>query len=161
MPTKICAACKIEKDFNDFYTHKSGKPKSYCKSCTQKINRRWRDANVERMRKYMREWERNSRKVRREHHLERELKCRTNKYGKTPEWYRQKHAEQNGLCAICHLAETQKHKSYGTIMALAIDHNHATGKVRGLLCSQCNRTLTRCEAIPNWMENAAIYLAQY
>lgn len=43
--------------------------------------------------------------------------------------------EQKGRCAICgkhQIAEKRK---------LSIDHNHETGKVRGLLCNKCNYTL--------------------
>ena len=95
------------------------------------------------------------------HFRQRELSNRCKKYGKTAEWYRDKYAAQEGLCAICKQPETQVHHEYGTIMTLAIDHNHQSGQARGLLCSQCNRTLTRCESIPNWMESAANYLAQF
>lgn len=41
------------------------------------------------------------------------------------------HAEQAGLCAICH-GETNGQGD------LHVDHDHVTGKVRGLLCSRCN-----------------------
>jgi hypothetical protein len=44
---------------------------------------------------------------------------------------------QNNLCAICGKPETVRHQQ-GTLRNLAIDHCHATGKVRGLLCSRCN-----------------------
>lgn len=46
---------------------------------------------------------------------------------------------QNGLCAICARPETQMRG--GKVKALAVDHDHATGKVRGLLCSDCNQAL--------------------
>jgi phage regulator Rha-like protein len=47
---------------------------------------------------------------------------------------------QEGVCAICGKPETVKSRK-GEVLALAIDHDHATGKVRGLLCFRCNTTL--------------------
>lgn len=47
---------------------------------------------------------------------------------------------QGGKCAICGEHETTKHQR-GIINQLAVDHDHTTGKVRGLLCQQCNRSL--------------------
>lgn len=47
--------------------------------------------------------------------------------------------EQSGVCAICGLPETGTNK--GNIINMAVDHDHKTGKIRGLLCSKCNRGL--------------------
>ncbi len=44
--------------------------------------------------------------------------------------------QQNGVCAVCHQAETVMQKD--TLRQLAIDHNHDTGQIRGLLCHMCN-----------------------
>lgn len=52
----------------------------------------------------------------------------------TPEEYDALLAEQGGRCAICRIAT-------GKTKRLAVDHDHATGQVRGLLCSPCNRML--------------------
>lgn len=49
------------------------------------------------------------------------------------------HAQQ-GVCAICGQAEDDLSKG-GKVKALAVDHNHDTGKIRGLLCGNCNRGL--------------------
>lgn len=54
------------------------------------------------------------------------------KYGITHEQYDELLKKQNGVCAICHEAETMKNK------VLAVDHDHATGIIRGLLCHRCN-----------------------
>lgn len=58
-------------------------------------------------------------------------------YGITPEDYDQMLKKQRGKCAICGLPDPgQKGKKF-----LCIDHDHKTGKVRGLLCHRCNRGL--------------------
>lgn len=51
-------------------------------------------------------------------------------FGMTPEDYWQLFAEQEGRCAICRREPDWKR--------LAVDHDHQTGLVRGLLCHQCN-----------------------
>ena len=43
--------------------------------------------------------------------------------------------EQNGCCKICGKHQSKFKK------ALALDHDHRTGLIRGLLCSSCNRAL--------------------
>jgi hypothetical protein len=48
---------------------------------------------------------------------------------------------QGGVCAICHQPETSPDKASGKTKDLAIDHDHATGAIRALLCSNCNRGL--------------------
>jgi hypothetical protein len=44
---------------------------------------------------------------------------------------------QQGVCAICKKPETVKNQK-GEIRSLAVDHDHSTGQVRGLLCFRCN-----------------------
>jgi hypothetical protein len=61
---------------------------------------------------------------------------RQKKYGITPEQFHSLILKQNNCCAICGKPETIKWR--GKIKKLAIDHNHDTGKIRGLLCHFCN-----------------------
>ena len=60
-------------------------------------------------------------------------------YGITLDDYERMHYEQSGLCAICG-SEGFLMKECHSIK-LVVDHCHATGKVRGLLCHNCNRAL--------------------
>ena len=81
------------------------------------------------------------------------------RYGVTPEWYDQKLSEQNDCCALCGRGPTGRNQ-YGPVR-LSVDHNHDTGKARGLLCFHCNTSLHRVEYIPGWTQKATDYLKRY
>ena len=55
--------------------------------------------------------------------------------------YQEMLREQGGVCAICGQPERAPDKASGKTKDLAIDHCHATGAIRALLCSNCNRGL--------------------
>lgn len=57
------------------------------------------------------------------------------KYSITEEIYDGIFKAQNGVCSIC--------KCHQRYKRLAVDHDHKTGQVRGLLCENCNRGLGR------------------
>jgi uncharacterized protein (DUF927 family) len=67
-----------------------------------------------------------------------QIRRKLKKYGLTPEEYNRLRALQDGRCAICRRHET-KGKSFDRL--LAVDHCHATGVNRGLLCVNCNAIL--------------------
>jgi hypothetical protein len=75
------------------------------------------------------------------------------KYGVTPEWYDTKLAEQNGTCAAC-LGVNENGKR------LAVDHNHDTGAVRGLLCESCNLALGLLKEDAERMRRMADYICR-
>ena len=73
------------------------------------------------------------------------------KYGLTPERYVQMLAEQDHRCAICRIPFNQTKKG------AAVDHDHDTGAIRGLLCGPCNTGLEVIER-PGFVEAARVYL---
>lgn len=73
------------------------------------------------------------------------------RYGVTIEQYDEMLAQQNGLCAICN-------KTCGTGRNLAVDHDHATGEVRGLLCAECNTGLGKFKDSLDLLTGAMSYL---
>ena len=80
--------------------------------------------------------------------------------GVTVEWYRAKEQEQGGVCAICGKPETETRN--GKIKRLSVDHDHATGEPRALLCNRCNKDLGIIETLnPEWKVKAEAYLVQH
>lgn len=67
---------------------------------------------------------------------------------------------QKGRCGICKKKESVSYLKNGkkVKISLSVDHCHQTGKVRGLLCTKCNRGLGNlCDSIQN-LENAILYI---
>lgn len=67
--------------------------------------------------------------------------------------------EQDGVCAICGRPETKVLK--GKKLSLSIDHDHETGKVRGLLCMDCNTSIGKFKHNKELLLNAVRYLDEY
>lgn len=79
-------------------------------------------------------------------------------YGISEETYISLFKEQNGVCAICKQPETHVHRKTNQVCNLSVDHNHVTGKVRGLLCKKCNMALGLFRDNTVLLENAKKYL---
>lgn len=82
-------------------------------------------------------------------------------YGLTLEEYEAKLQAQQKRCAICGEPEVLKNKRYGTSLSLSVDHDHDTGRVRGLLCTDCNHGLGQFKDSPELLEAAAAYLRRH
>jgi hypothetical protein len=67
-------------------------------------------------------------------------------------------ASQGGVCAICRRPESARRNGRPRLMA--VDHDHRTGAVRGLLCNACNTALGLFGDDIAVMEAAIAYLAQ-
>ena len=68
---------------------------------------------------------------------------------------------QNNLCKICGKEETKKSRTKGEICRLALDHNHDTGKIRGLLCHHCNAAIGHLKEDIQLFHNAIEYLKEH
>ena len=71
-------------------------------------------------------------------------------YSITEQQYDAIFKKQEGKCAICNC-----HQHY---QRLCVDHDHKTGMVRGLLCTNCNRGLGRFFDSNLRLRNAAAYI---
>ena len=74
-------------------------------------------------------------------------------YNLTHEDYEKMLAAQGGGCAICGTTKTGRRTKH-----MMIDHDHATGSIRGILCMPCNLAISRIEAVPNWGMLATQYI---
>lgn len=63
---------------------------------------------------------------------------------------------QKGCCAVCDsMLDSSRYTK------LAVDHDHKTGKVRGLLCTNCNTALGLMKDSPERLARAAAYLNKH
>lgn len=109
------------------------------------------DQTIEVRRGYWRKWSRNNKARRKEIDRNYLLKKR---YGITLQAYNAMLTAQGGGCAICGARPETVH--HGT---LPVDHCHATGKTRGLLCDNCNRALGLLKDDVERVRKMAAYLA--
>lgn len=72
-------------------------------------------------------------------------------YGLEAGQYDRMYAAQGGVCAICQRAK-------GKAKRLAVDHDHYTGAVRGLLCGPCNKLVGFFRNSPETFRRGAEYL---
>jgi hypothetical protein len=145
--TKECAKCKQTKATSEFYRrkYKTGyKPASYCKKChrDEARHREKLPSTRSRASNFYRRW-----------HL------RT-KYGLSEAQYARIKAGQGHGCAICGGVSTRKCK-YRRWYDLAVDHDHDTGKVRGLLCDNCNRAIGLMKDDVSVLRKAITYLERH
>jgi len=75
-------------------------------------------------------------------------------YGITEEEYNQLLEKQNHRCFVCERHESTFNKK------LSVDHDHKTGEIRGLLCTNCNRVVIGRHTDPRLLSRAAEYLSQ-
>ncbi len=88
-------------------------------------------------------------------------------YGMTMVQLEQLLVLQQERCAICNRhwknCAASKHSRYEIVFLqhLYVDHDHATGKVRGLLCNNCNSAIALLNENPDWIESANQYVRKH
>jgi hypothetical protein len=110
-----------------------------------KQKKKYRQENVEKIKKYQKEYDKNNSKRKKYSHIKRDFGITENEYDLI-------FAKQEGKCAIC-----GKHQNEFKT-PLGIDHDHETGKVRGLLCFNCNTGIGKLKDDITILEKAIEYL---
>jgi hypothetical protein len=132
------------------------------REAAQRSNQKWEEANPEKRRECgrlwrlnnpskhsesNRKWEKKNPEKVREAAYRRHL-LRT--FGMTTEQYQGMLKRQRGVCKLCGKDSEGKR--------LVVDHDHASGVVRGLLCHKCNTALSTLEKDRKWITKAINYL---
>lgn len=143
---KLCPKCRQSKSIQDFHKKRSSKDGlySYCKKCNIESNNNWVRHNKEKHNIRSKKWIKNNPKKAKTTQLR--------KYGIDATQYNNLLELQDNKCKIC------KTDSSALTRALAVDHCHKTGKIRGLLCGNCNRGLGRFKDSIDNLKSAIKYL---
>lgn len=143
---KHCRRCDSTKSTTDFPRNRNSKDGyyTYCKTCNVDNVTRWRRKNPEHYRRQNQVTAERHRKDGR--HWAAQLRY---KFGMEPTDYFALLDAQQGRCAICRTDQMDR---------AHVDHDHDTGKVRGLLCGPCNQGIGLFRDEPERLEAAATYL---
>ena len=129
---RVCYTCKVEKKYSEFHVNKRKAHgiRHNCKECTVAYRKKMYDPVKNRGYEYK------------------------NKFGITLYDYNRMLKLQNNRCAICNGTATGNRRWSN----LSVDHCHATGKVRGLLCNHCNIGIGHMKDDVELLEKAIDYL---
>lgn len=158
MTDKLCSACHESKPIDQFH-----KNQHRCKKCQSKYHADWREKNKEKRAEYQRDWYKDNREAVQKQHQEYyqnnkdafRKNERKRRYGLTDEQYQEMYAKQEGKCAICRCEDM------GGKNGLHVDHDHEAGKVRALLCAQCNQGLGKFRDSVPTLQRAIAYLQEH
>lgn len=144
METKTCTKCgpvKGPQPLTEFYKNPRAKDglMHWCKSCIKENYLTNREVRAPAKKTYDATHK----------HVHRKANLKAN-YRLTPEEFDLLVTVQQGLCAICRCSGAK----------LVVDHNHSTGKVRGLLCPNCNHGLGRFMDSSELLLRAAEYVVK-
>lgn len=133
---KSCSKCKKTKPKSAFITRKerNGALHSWCNECLRAHARNWRRNNPEK------------------EALHQKRAILKRKYNITIDGYNELLINQGGMCAICGT------RTPGGSGGFCIDHDHGGGKVRGLLCTNCNLGIGHLQDSEYIIESALNYI---
>jgi hypothetical protein len=145
----ICTKCKVEKDNSSFRIRLNSKSgfQYWCRDCENQGNKKRYIAKPKRV---VIPKQKDQIKL---DAFKRMLKSR---YKITHQEYTEMYDLQNHSCKIC-----KKLKSLGGRKGLQVDHCHKTGKVRALLCPNCNTLLGSCNDNIDRLKSCILYLKQH
>lgn len=160
----VCSRCRQDKPLSEFYKDRAAKSgyRARCKPCRVLDQKEWRARNIETARVREREYRRiNPPIYNSEYRKQAYLKNGRNwalmsQFGITEDEYDELFKAQGDGCAICGRPDNT-HKD----RRMPVDHDHNTGRRRGILCGNCNAGVGMFDDDPDRLLSAAAYLLQY
>lgn len=159
---RLCTKCGEEKPLtSEFFTKDKYDPSGFtyrCSICRNKSSYEWNRLNKEKVK----EANLKNREKRKEFYNSEEGIISSRKahlkrtYGITIEQYNLMSENQDHKCMICGNTEMNNKNK-----VLCVDHNHKTGKIRGLLCGLCNSGLGKFRENKQFLLNTVKYLEKY
>jgi hypothetical protein len=163
---KPCRICGEVKPLTEFHRAKGMRDghRSECKPCFRQISKarydadpakaiagvkRWQQENAERLNAHRREYRKRP-EVKR---MQRDAYYRR-KYGKTADEVDDIVDLQAGRCLICKVQLPER------LGSRHLDHDHESGKIRGVLCIDCNHGLGKFRDEPDLLLRAVVYLRE-
>lgn len=142
-----CWKAHLRAEYKRDRTERLRKRREYLSKNPEKA-RQWQADNLERNRLKYNATRRDNKNVNTHLSWLRRLK----KMGIAEAEYNSRFEQQGGLCLICHKS------GEGRFNRLCADHDHRTGKFRGLICNQCNSGLGHFKDNPEFLRAAIAYL---
>ena len=133
---KHCNRCEIDLPRESFYKLKNGnghRLSAYCRKCSTQYKVEWKAKNPDKAK------------------LINKKTTLKNRYGISLEKFEEMLSLQNNACAICSKTISEPGDSY-------VDHCHNTGKIRKILCINCNSGLGQFKDSPEILKKAYEYL---
>lgn len=152
--SRNCLKCGEHKPLSEFGVYgPHRKPKPRCRPCCAADMRAWCDKNRAKVRAGHLEYKR----ANPDRYIDSRLR---HFFGLSLAEYRELEARQEGKCACCRQPETGMYRGHGLLKPkkLCVDHCHETGRVRGLLCCNCNTALGLLQEDPERVRMLAEYL---
>ena len=136
---KRCSMCKEEKSRDQFYSRIDREigVTSYCKDCGRE--------NAKKKHDYQKNREKNLRQ----------------RYNLSWDMYLDMLADQHGKCPICMNDLDMDPDCPRSGLAPVVDHDHDTGRVRAILCADCNRGIGMFKENPDALWAAARYVIEH
>ena len=134
MDSKVCSKCKIEKPKSEFQK-RHDRPigvRPRCRDCQRKVDAEYRLTDRGKRKYRTSQWRQSNIDI-------------------SYDEYKEKYKLLEGCCEICK----------EQLPSLCVDHNHATGEIRGLLCTTCNLALEHLKESHKIMNNAIKYIKKY
>lgn len=159
---KTCLKCKQIKSHADFHKKSSSKDglQKMCIQCTKDYKQSWyqvnkesekartiakQRANPEFYNARVKAWQKANPDRVKDTILKRD-------FGISLEQYNQLLKTQDNSCAICKTNQSQQR------IMMAVDHDHTSNKIRGLLCDLCNRGIGLLKDDPMLLDRASSYI---